>query len=437
MALGRTAGMLAVVAPRIVVVAALLSGTAFLTVAEYALVTARRWRMEGLAGAGDRRAVRALQLLADPLRFITTIQLGISALAILLGAVGEPLVRDLVRPPLSAGLSFALAIGTMTYLNVVVSDLVPKALALQRAERMALHVAPAIRLLEVAAYPIVWLLQASATAVLHPLGLHSPRPRVLVRSEQDLRGIVEEAEQTGVIEEAEEEMLYSVFDFAEAEARDVMVPRPRIDALSADLTLGQALQAVMDSPYTRHPVYRGDLDHVIGQLHLRDLFTAHYAGADHGGSIEPLLRPVPIIPDTKDVGALLGELRAGNQHMAVVVDEYGVTVGIITLEDLLEELVGEIADEYDLPDESIRWLDDRTVRVAGTFPIDDFNERFGDVLPQDGVHTLAGLVFGRLGRAPVVGDGLELPGLRLRVVAIDGPRIRALDVRFPAPPRQG
>lgn len=416
---------------RIAVVVALVIGTGFFTVAEYALVTARRWRIDELARAGRRGAVSAQRLMRRPLWFISTVQLGISLLGILLGAVGEPALRRLLAPPLSAAASFALAVAAMTYLSVVLGDLAPKAIALQRAERLALLVAPAVLFLERLAHPLIWLLQVSAAAVLRPFGLRPPRQRATVRSEQDLRNILAEAEKTGVIEEAEEEMLYSVFDFAATEVSDVMVPRPHVEALSVDLTVDEALAAVLNSPYTRHPVYRKSLNHVVGILHLRDLFTAAHAG--HPGSISELLRPAYVVPESKDLGALLAEFQKTNQQMAIVVDEYGITVGIVTIEDLLEEIVGEIADEYDLPDESVRWIDEQTLRVAGTFPINDFAEQVGVKLRSSTFHTLAGLAFDRLGRAPVVGDAVEVDGVRMRVLAVDGPRIRSLEVRLPKP----
>ena len=185
-----------------------------------------------------------------------------------------------------------------------------------------------------------------------------------------------EAEETGVIEEAEEEMLYKVFDFAEKEVHDVMVPRPEVVGVSVELPAEECLAAIIDSPFTRYPAYRGSLDEIVGILHVRDLFSALYANGIENVVIEDILRPAHFVPETKDLGPLLTEFRRANQHMAIVVDEYGSTQGIVTLEDLLEEIVGEIEDEYDMPDDSVQRIDEQTVRVDGTFPIDDFNEQF-------------------------------------------------------------
>jgi magnesium and cobalt exporter, CNNM family len=367
------------------------------------------------------------------MRLVGTVQLGISALGIGLGALGEPTFRRLFDPLVATAVSIALALLVTTYLYVVLGELVPKAIALERAEAVAAAVARPLALLDRVAHPIVWLLQGSSTLLLRPLGFRPISARLAVRSEEELRGILAEAEETGIIEEAEEEMLYKVFDFADTEVREVMVPRPNIAAISADTPLRECLAVVIDSPYTRHPVYRGSLDNVIGVLHIRDIFSAYHEQLE-STPLEQLLRLVPFIPETKNFGALLAEFRRTRQQMAIVLDEYGATQGLVTLEDLLEEIVGEIADEYDLPDESIRWLGPRTAQIAGTFPIGDFAEQFHIELPEEPFHTLAGLVFDRLGRMPKVGDQVRISGLRLRVLTVKGLRISMLEATFPRPP---
>jgi len=192
----------------------------------------------------------------------------------------------------------------------------------------------------------------------------------------------------------------------------------------------EALAAVIDSPYTRYPVYRESLDEIVGVLHVRDLFSALVDRGIAGVQLEELLRPAHIVPETKDLAALLTEFRRTNQHMAIVVDEYGDLEGIVTLEDLLEEIVGEIEDEFDLPDESVERVDDDTIRIDGTFPIDDFNEQFATQIPIEDYHSVGGFVFGLLGRAPEPGDTVEYDGLRFDVLEIDGARITRIAVTF-------
>src|ERR1700758_4153068 len=193
-------------------------------------------------------------------------------------------------------------------------------------------------------------------------------------------------------------MLYKVFDFADKEVADVMVPRPEVVAISIALPPEEALKAVLESPYTRYPVYRESLDDIVGTLHIRDLIEALHDRGLGAVDLETLVRPAYMVPETKDLGALLTEFRRTNQHMAIVIDEYGSMEGIVTLEDLLEEIVGEIEDEFDLPDETVERIDDHTIRIDGTFPIDDFNEQFQRDLPLEDYHTVAGFVFGQLGR---------------------------------------
>ena len=208
----------------------------------------------------------------------------------------------------------------------------------------------------------------------------------------------------GEIEQDEREMLYKVFDFADKEASDVMVPRPDVVGISIEMAPEQALRAVLESPYTRYPVFRESLDEIVGILHVRDLVSALHDSAIAEVELAALLRPAYVVPETKDLAALLAEFRRTNQHMSVVVDEYGSTVGVVTLEDLLEEIVGEIEDEFDLPDESVERVNETTIRIDGTFPIDDFNEEFGTTLEHEDYHTVAGYVFDLIGRAADPGD---------------------------------
>jgi putative hemolysin len=209
-----------------------------------------------------------------------------------------------------------------------------------------------------------------------------------------------------------------------------MVHKPEVVAISVNMPARDCLAAVVDSPYTRYPAYQDTLDQIVGILHVRDLFKALYKRGVDNVVIADLLRQPYFVPETKDLAALLAEFRAQNQHLAIVVDEYGSMQGIVTLEDLLEEIVGEIEDEYDLPDESLERIDDRTIRVHGTFPIDDFNEQFDVSMPDEDYHTLAGFVFGQLGRAPEAGDAVTWNGLKFDVLEVEGQRIEKLQVEF-------
>jgi putative hemolysin len=419
---------------RIALVMLLVLGNAVFVAAEYALVTARRSRLEEQAQRGSRAARVALRLMDEPVRFISTVQVGITVFSIMLGAVGEPLLSNYFDPWLSHTLAFLLSFLLLTYLSVVVGELVPKAIALQKAEALARALAFPLDLLARVAHPLVWVLQQSANAITRLFGVQPAPAGLVAYTREDIRMSVAAAEDVGEFQEAEEEMLYKVFDFASKEAHEVMVPRPQVVAISVELPPEECLAAVIDSPYTRYPAYRGSVDHIVGILHVRDLFSAMNDRGIAQVLIEDLLRAPYVVPETKDLGALLNDFRREKQHMAIVVDEYGAMEGIVTLEDLLEEIVGEIEDEFDLPDESIERVDEQTIRVHGTFPVDDFNERFHTNLPVEDYHTLAGFVFGLLGRAPEQGDEISHDGLVFRVDEIDGSRIDRLTVTFSTPP---
>jgi magnesium and cobalt exporter, CNNM family len=409
-------------------VAALILLNAFFVAAEYGLVTARHTRIRELEQAGNRRARTVLQIVSDPPRFIAAMQLGVTATSLAIGALGEQALAKVFDPILASVIAFALAFLIITFLHVVVGELVPKGVALRHSETTALAVSAPVRGFFILLKPLIWVLQGSSEAVLRALGLEPPGGEDDVLSEAELKMVLDRSTQHGEIEQQEQEMLYKVFDFADKEVSAVMVPRPEVVALSVELPPEEALAAVIESPYTRYPVYRGSVDEVVGILHVRDLFSALTDRGIAGVRLEELLRPAHIVPETKDLAALLGEFRRTNQHMAIVVDEYGELEGIVTLEDLLEEIVGEIEDEFDLPDESVERLPDGRMRIDGTFPIDDFNQQFQRDLPIEDYHTVGGFVFGLLGRAPEPGDEVEHDGCRFKVLEVEGSRIERLEV---------
>ena len=411
-------------------VAALILLNGYFVAAEYALVTARRTRMQALADQGNRRARAVLKIVADPPRFIAAMQLGVTGTSLAIGALGEQALAEVFDPIFASVIAFALAFLIITFLHVVVGELVPKGVALGYSERTALAVSSPVRGFFVVFKPLIWVLQRSSSAILRALGLTPPGGEMEVYSEAELKMLLSRSREEGEIEEQEQEMLYKVFDFADKEVSAVMVPRPEVVALSIDLPPEEALAAVIESPYTRYPVYRDSIDQVVGILHVRDLFSALNDRGLEAVRLDQILRPAHIVPETKDLAALLGEFRRTNQHMAIVVDEYGELEGIVTLEDVLEEIVGEIEDEFDLPDEAVERVDEKTIRIDGTFPIDDFNEQFGTELPQEDYHTVAGFVFGELGRAPEEGDEVQWDGLVFRVLRMEGSRIERLEVHW-------
>ena len=412
---------------------------AFFVAAEYALVTARRTRIIELHHQGNRRARAVLKITSDPQQFIAAMQLGVTLTSLGIGALGEQALARAFESWLATVLAVLLAYLILTFFHVVIGELVPKGVALGHPEGTALWVAAPVRAFFTLFAPFVWVLRRSTDAVLHLLGLEPPSAEREPLSEAELRMLLSRSSEQGEIEHEEQQMIDKVFVFGDKDVADVMVPRPEVVAISAELPPEEALAAVLDSPYTRYPVYGESLDDVIGVLHVRDLFTAVHDRGLASVRLAEIVRSAYILPETKDLASLLQEFRKTNNHFAVVVDEYGGMAGICTLEDLLEEIVGEIEDEFDVAEVQIEQLDDDTYRIDGMFPIDEFNERFGTSLPDDDFHTLAGFVFGQLGRAPQPGDDVEYDGMRFDVLEVDGNRIERLVVNFierPSPRRE-
>jgi len=410
--------------------AGLILLNAFFVAAEYGLVTSRRTRIRELEREGNRRARSVLRITGDPPRFIAAMQLGVTLTSLAIGAVGEPVLAHRFEPVMATVLAVILALLIITFLHVVLGELVPKGIALAHPETIALAVSAPVRVFFRIFSPLIWVLQRATEIVLRALGQEPPGAEHEAHSEAELRMLLTSSAEQGEIERGEQEMVTRVFDFADKEASDVMVPRPEVAALSIDLAPEDALRAVLESPYTRYPVYRETLDDIVGVLHVRDLIGAMHDRGLAAVDLEEILRPALMVPETKDLASLLAEFRRTQQHLAVVINEYGTMEGIVTLEDLVEEIVGEIEDEFDVPEESVERLDEDTVRVDGTFNIEDFNAAFGTDLPDEDYHTVGGFVFGELGRPAEPGDEVTHDGMVFRVDSIEGQRIDKLTVTF-------
>lgn len=410
---------------RVLAVLGLIGANAFFVIGEYAVVTARRSAVQARADAGRAGGAAALRLMNDPVRVISTVQVGITALGILTGAVGEPLIRSVLPEFLPDWSAFVLGFALITYLSVVLGELVPKALTLDRADRLAVFVSRPIEVMSILLKPVVWFLQSSAQLLLRPFGVREVIAGDTIRSPEELRALVDDAEGAGVIPRSQEQMLHNVFDFAIGEVRDVMVPAADVAWLDASLRTDEALAQVVERPFSRYPVAESSLNAVVGVVHVRDLVSQAEVTRRTVGQVA---RPVPFVPETKALGALLRELREQRQHLAIVGDEYGGTLGVVTLEDLLEELVGEIEDEYDQQRETaaLETVDEHTYRVRGSMTVHDFNEAAKTQLPEDEPHTMGGLVFATLGRRPSPGDEAVLGDMRIEVEAVEGVRITQL-----------
>ena len=418
-------------------VGALIVLNAFFVAAEYGLVTARRPRMLELDHQGNRRARDVHQITSDPGRFIAAMQLGVTLTSLGIGALGEQALSREFDKWMASALAIVLGYAILTFFHVVLGELVPKGVALGHSEGTALWVSAPVRAFFAGFRPAIWVLLRSSDWLLRRLGLQPPGAERDVHSEAELRMLVSRSTLEGEIEEGEREMIDKVFDFGDKDAAGVMVARPDVAAVSVDMPPEEALAVVLDSPYTRYPVFRESLDDIVGVLHVRDLFTAIVDRGIADVRLEEMLRDAHVVPETKGLASLLQEFRRTSNHFAIVVDEYGATVGICTLEDVIEEIVGEIEDEFDIPEEQIEQVAADSYRVDGMFPIEEFNDRFGTELPEEDFHTIAGFVFGQLGRAPEPGDDVAYDGLRFDVLEVEGNRIERLAVTFverPSPP---
>jgi putative hemolysin len=420
----------------VMVVAFVLIGGVF-SGAEIALVSLRESQVRGLAENGGRRGKAVQRLLSDPNRFLAAVQVGVTLAGFFSAAFGAstlsaPLADRMVTWGLSPGLSDTLALVAVTiaisYLSLVVGELTPKRLALQRAEGFALIVAAPLNAIAKLSRPVIWLLSASTNVLVRLFG-GDPKVSGESISQEELRDLVAAHES---LSSDERRLIDEVFRAGEREVREVMTPRTEVGFLDASMTASRAAKQVADSNWSRFPVAGRDEDDVVGFVHVRDLFLPNHP-AGRAATVGDLAREVKRLPGTAGVLTALSEMRRENQHLAIVIDEYGGTDGIVTLEDLIEEVIGEIYDEYD---EEVapegKQAPGGPREVDGLLNLDDFAEATGLELPDGPYETAAGYVLAELGRLPEMGDTIEVEGRTIAVVELDGRRIARLLVG-PAP----
>jgi putative hemolysin len=419
-----------------VVVFVLIGG--FFSGTELALISLRESQVRALSEQG-RRGAALHKLLADPNRFLATVQIGVTLATLSASAFGaetlnKPFTTVLVGWGLSPGLAGPLAFIAVTvavsYLSLVLGELTPKRLALQRAEGLAMLVAPSLNRLATLSRPIVWVLSVSTNALVRLLG-GDPKISGESISQEELRDLVAAHES---LSSDERRLIDEVFRAGDREVREVMTPRTEVMFLEASMTASRAAKQLAESNWSRFPVVARDEDDVVGFVHVRDLFLPNHP-AGRAATVGDLAREVTRLPGTAGVLTALSEMRRGNQHLAIVVDEYGGTDGIVTLEDLIEEVIGEIYDEYDKAVESEDKQPPGGPReVDGLLNLDDFTECTGLRLPEGPYETVAGFVLAELGRLPAVGDTIEVEGRSVSVLELDGRRIARLLVGPPPEP---
>ena len=411
--------------------------------AEFSIIGVRPTRVEQLAARGNRAAKWVQGILDDRRRtdrYIATAQLGITLASLGLGMYAEPAIAHLIEEPLHDWfglegtivhtISFIVALSLITYLHVVVGEMVPKSLALQNAEGTVLSLSTPMRLASKLFSIPVTVLNRIGLGTLKLLRIEPPGEESRLYSLDELELLVVESYAEGLVEDHEQELVTGIFDYADERVEQVMMPRPMITAIPDTIDEEHLLALFAETPYTRLPVYRESIDDVVGILHLKDLVRQQLSG--DAFELRPLLRPVSYVPETVPVKTVLSEFQKRRQQIAIVIDEHGGTQGLVTVEDILEEVVGEVHDEFDVDEEEpITRVEPGHVLVLGTVQLEDLEPYLPKDQREQEVQTVGGLVWDRLGRRPHTGDEVQLGDVTLRVEAMDGLAVARVSVRFP------
>jgi CBS domain containing-hemolysin-like protein len=424
---------------RIIAVVLLVLANGFFVSAEFALVSVRRTRIAELVSQGNQAAKWVEKALENPDQVIAATQLGITLASLGLGWVGEPAFSHLLEPlvrifpgeiqdevmhSITAGAAFAI----ITFLHVVVGELAPKSIALQNPENTSLIVARPTIWTEWIFKPAIWALNGTGNFLLKLVGVEPASGHELVHSVEELKMLVAASAEVGVVKNEESEILHAVFDFGKLLVRQVMIPRTEIMAFEADLNLDQCIEFATRSTYTKFPVYDNVMDNIIGIVHIKDLLRAHRDPARPDCVARSIVREALFLPETVPVRRVLQLFRARRQHIAIVMDEFGGTAGLVTLEDLMEEIVGEVSDPFDPTQPEIQVFANGTATIEGLALIAEVNDALGIQLDDPHYDTIAGYMLGKLGHIPDVGDTIEVDGVRIKVESMDGMRIERLSM---------
>ncbi len=439
---------------RLVAVVLLVIANAFFVAAEFSLVSVRKTRIAELAAQDSPGAKSVEKAISNPDRVIAATQLGITLASLGLGWIGEPALAHLIFPvvelfpaefqeEVSHTISAVIAFTLITFLHVVAGELAPKSIALQNPEKTSLFVAGPTLLTERIFKPAIWALNGSGNLLLRLVGVKPASGHELVHSVEELRMILTASTDGGAVEVDESQMLHAVFDFGELVVRQVMIPRTEIIAVEADEPLERIIQKTSQTSYTKFPVYDDSLDQILGIVHVKDLLIAMQQPGSLTRTARHFLREAMFVPETISVRSLLRQFRDNRVHIAIVLDEFGGTAGLVTLEDLLEEIVGEVSDPFDAVDPDFQAQPDGSVLIDGLTLINDVNQKLGLNLSDQDYDTIAGFILGRLGHIPREHETIETQGVKFKVEKMDGMRIAWLSLRpsrqepDPSPSRPG
>lgn len=427
--------------PQITLLVFLVLLNGYFVAAEFALVAVRKTRIDELAKKGNKAAKLVQKALVNLDSFISATQLGITFASLALGWIGEPVIAHFLEPyltflPQEVGvlsahsLSIIIAFTLITFLHIVLGELAPKTIALERAEITSLLIITPLYVFTKVFRPFIWVLNGAGSLVLKVLGFTAPSGHQLVHSEEEIRMILAQSAEGGAIPKKEAEMMYSVFRLGDIPVKQIMVPRTDIIALSVSLSLKEITKRVQRHPHSRFPVYEHSIDTIIGFVHIKDIYKEVLKSKDGKRLSETkLIRKIKIIPETKRIDEVLLDMRRKRVHIAIVSDEYGGTAGMVTLEDILESLVGEIQDEFEQPLYDIQKRSDGSYVVDGLTSIDLVQNKFNLPMKGQGYTTIGGLVFGLLGRQPEKKDRVQIGNIIFEVKETHGKRISTLLLR--------
>ncbi|WP_047811367.1 hemolysin family protein [Desulfosporosinus acididurans] len=404
--------------------------------AEFSMVKVRKTRLAELAENGSRRAQTALEVTSKLDAYLSASQLGITLASLGLGWLGEPAVSALIEPLFrgmggweklyTETISIIIAFLLITCVHIVLGELVPKSMAIQKDEGTALATAGLLKGFYRVFYPVIWTLNSLANFVLRLLGIQPANEQDLVHSEEELRMLVDASQRHGYLDKMEGKLLDNVFEFSDRIASEVMIPRQDMVCIFLQDTFAESLELIKKYGHTRYLLCDGDKDHVLGLVHMRDLFWLQEQSDKK--DIMKIKRDVLVVPEGMPISHLVQAMRSQRTHMAVVVDEFGGTAGLVTIEDMLEELVGEIYDEFELEQPPIEKLSDREYILNGRVLMEEVSELLEIQLEEETVSTIGGYVFSRLGRKPSKGDVIYFDGFLFEVLEVNGFRITKVKV---------
>jgi len=403
--------------------------------AEFAMVKVRSSRLESLVLEGNQKAKYAQKLTSNLDAYLSACQLGITLASLGLGWVGEPAIAKAIEPVMQSfgfsdvvihTVSFVIAFSIITFLHIVLGELAPKSMAIQKSEGVTMWTAPLLIFFHKIMYPFIWFLNGTANWLLRLIGIQPATEHEAAHTEEEIRILMEESHKSGYIDNTELALVDNIFDFSERNAREVMIPRTDMVCLYAENSFEDNLEIALKEQMTRYPVCNPDKDNIIGFIHIKDLFAAITKGKKN---FKELIRPVIRVPESMQISSLLKQMQKKKAQLAIVIDEYGGTAGLLTIEDIIEEIVGEIQDEFDEERQPIETLGSHSYSVDGRLILEEANDFFGFRIENEDVDTIGGWIYSQVETPPKVNQRVEFEGFEFIISEVDNFRINRILIK--------